>query len=56
MSRFAKGFLVSAPVLFMVSCAGMQLEKAQRVSPEGSAFNVLARNPIGFDAPVEKEA
>ena len=24
----------------MVSCAGMQLEKAQRVSPEGSAFNV----------------
>ncbi len=40
MNRVAKVFLISAPVLFMVSCAGMQLEKAQRVSPEGSAFNV----------------
>ena len=39
MSRVAKVFLISAPVLFMASCTGTQLEKAQRVSPEGSAFN-----------------
>jgi outer membrane protein OmpA-like peptidoglycan-associated protein len=39
MNRVAKVFLISAPVLFMASCVGTQLEKAQRVSPEGSTFN-----------------
>ncbi len=39
MNKVAKVLLISAPVLFMASCAGTQLEKAQRVSPEGSAFN-----------------
>ena len=40
MSRVTKIFLILAPVLFLASCIGTQLEKAQRVSPEGSAFNV----------------
>ncbi len=40
MTRVTKIFLILAPVLFLTSCIGTQLEKAQRVSPEGSAFNV----------------
>ena len=40
MNRVAKVFLTSALVLFLAGCSGTQLEKAQRVSPEGSAFNV----------------
>ncbi len=40
MARVAKVFLISALVLLVASCTGTQLEKAQRVSPEGSAFNV----------------
>ncbi len=39
MTRVAKVFLISALVLFLASCVGTQLEKAQRVSPEGSTFN-----------------
>jgi len=39
LNRFAKVFLISAPVLFMTSCVGTQLEKAQRVDPDGSTFN-----------------
>ena len=39
MNRVAKVFLISPLVLFMASCGGAQLEKAQRVSPEGSTFN-----------------
>ncbi len=40
MNRVAKNILVMAPVLFLGGCVGTQLEQAQRVSPEGSAFNV----------------
>ena len=39
MARVAKVFLISALVLLVASCVGTQLEKAQRVSPEGSTFN-----------------
>ena len=39
MNRVAKVFLISALVLLVASCVGTQLEKAQRVSPEGSTFN-----------------
>jgi OOP family OmpA-OmpF porin len=40
MNRVIKGFLVWVSVISLTGCVGTQLEKAQRVSPEGSAFNV----------------
>ncbi len=40
MNSVAKVFLISASVLFVASCVGTQLEKAQRVEPKGSTFNV----------------
>jgi OOP family OmpA-OmpF porin len=40
MNRVAKVFLTSASVLFVAGCAGTELEKAERVSPEGSMFDV----------------
>jgi OOP family OmpA-OmpF porin len=40
MNNVAKIFLITALVLFVASCAGTQLEKARRVEPKGSTFNV----------------
>ncbi len=40
MNRIAKVFLIPVLVLFVASCVGTQLEKAQRVEPKGSTFNV----------------
>jgi len=40
MNRVVKGFLVWVPVISLVGCVGTQLEKAQRVEPKGSTFNV----------------
>ncbi len=40
LNNAAKVFLISALILFVASCAGTQLEKAQRVEPKGSTFDV----------------
>ncbi len=40
MNSVAKVFLIPVLVLFVASCVGTQLEKAQRVEPKGSTFNV----------------
>ena len=40
MNRVVKGFLVWVSLISLVGCVGTQLEKAQRVDPDGSTFNV----------------
>ncbi len=40
MNRLLKRFLVSVSVISLAGCVGTQLEKAQRVEPKGSTFNV----------------
>ncbi len=40
MNRVVMGFLVWVSVTSLVGCVGTQLEKAQRVEPKGSTFNV----------------
>jgi outer membrane protein OmpA-like peptidoglycan-associated protein len=40
MNSVAKVFLIPVLVLLAASCVGTQLEKAQRVEPKGSTFNV----------------
>ncbi len=40
MNRVVKGFLVWVSVISLAACVGTQLEKAQRVEPNGSTFNV----------------
>ncbi len=40
MHKVARVFLIAASVLAIASCVGTQLEKAQRVEPKGSTFNV----------------
>ena len=39
MNRFAKLILPVVGTLFLAGCAGMELQKAQDMSPQGSAFN-----------------
>ncbi len=40
MNRVVKGFLVWVSVVSLAGCVGTQLEKAQRVEPKGSTFNI----------------